>query len=184
VISDTALIARVLAGDDRHAFSTLVRRHQGPLRAWLRKLLHHDSVLADDLAQETFIVAYRKLNQYRGEAEFRTWLLKIAYSALLMNQRKYRFEVNDPNALATGAEARTANPEDRTIDELDVEHAMRSLSPAEHAAIVQCYYFDLSHGEAAIALGCPVGTLKTYILRAKKKLHGILQRLPEEIPSA
>jgi RNA polymerase sigma factor (sigma-70 family) len=141
-------------------------------------------VLADDLAQEAFIVAYRKLSQYRGEAEFRTWLLKIAYSALLMNQRKYRFEVNDSNQFDSVAEARTADPEDQAINELDVEHAMRTLSRAEHAAIVQCYYFDLSHGEAAIALGCPVGTVKTYILRAKKKLHGILRRLPEEIPSA
>jgi RNA polymerase sigma-70 factor, ECF subfamily len=53
---------------------------------------------------------------------------------------------------------------------LDLERAMVVLSEPERAAIVQCYHNDLSHEEAAYVLGCPVGTVKTHVLRAKQKL--------------
>ena len=57
---------------------------------------------------------------------------------------------------------------------LDLERAMAVLSDAERAAIVQCYHNDLSHEEAAYVLDCPVGTVKTHILRAKQKLKSRL----------
>ena len=81
---DSALVARVLAGDDRHAFAALVRRHQGPVRALLRRLCKGDDAFADDLAQETFLQAHRKLEQFRGDARFSTWIYRIAYNSFLM----------------------------------------------------------------------------------------------------
>jgi RNA polymerase sigma-70 factor, ECF subfamily len=180
VTTDARLVARVLAGDDRHAFATLVRRHQGALRAWLRKLVSHDAALADDLAQETFLLAYRKLGQFRGDAEFRTWLHRIAYSTLLMNRRKYRHEIGLGPEAADIPPPATANAEGPNEDSVALEHALRALSPAEYAAIVQCYYLDLSHSAAAAALGCPVGTVKTHILRAKDKLRRLLGRETEK----
>ena len=77
---DIDLIARVLAADDRHAFATLVRRHQEALRAFLTRLTRGDHARADDLAQETFIQAYHSLGRFAGGAQFRTWLLGIAYN--------------------------------------------------------------------------------------------------------
>ncbi|MGH8446011.1 MAG: RNA polymerase sigma factor, partial [Solimonas sp.] len=59
--------------------------------------------------------------------------------------------------------------------QVDMARAFAVLSPAERAALVQCYYLDLSHEEAAAALGCPVGTLKSHVLRAKQKLKARLQ---------
>lgn len=59
---DRALVARVLLGDDRNAFEQLLRRHQGMVRAQLRRLLQGDAAGADDLAQETFLLAWRKLD--------------------------------------------------------------------------------------------------------------------------
>jgi RNA polymerase sigma factor (sigma-70 family) len=53
---------------------------------------------------------------------------------------------------------------------IDLERALAQLSEAERAAIVQCYHNDLSHEEAAYVLGCPVGTVKTHVLRGKQKL--------------
>jgi DNA-directed RNA polymerase specialized sigma24 family protein len=58
---DQSLVARALLGDDRRAFEQLVRRHQGMVRAQLCRLLHGDEAAADDLAQETFLLAWRKL---------------------------------------------------------------------------------------------------------------------------
>ena len=57
---------------------------------------------------------------------------------------------------------------------VDLERAMRALSEAERAAIVQCYHNDLTHEEAAYVLGCPVGTVKTHVLRGKQKLKAAL----------
>lgn len=175
-VSDAQLIARVLVQDDRHAFSELVRRHQSAVRASLRRLTAGDQGLADDLAQETFLLAYRNLRSFRQQAKFSTWLYRIAYNAFLAHRRKRRElpladdEVEDGEA-STQLGADTATPLARSAAlSIDMERAMALLSEGERAAIVQCYHNDLTHEEAAFVLGCPVGTVKTHILRAKAKL--------------
>src|SRR5437867_11902175 len=92
-VSDAQLIARVLVQDDRHAFGELVRRHQSAVRACLRKLTSGNIALADDLAQETFIQAWRNLKSFRQEARFSTWLYRIATNCWLMHARKRREEL-------------------------------------------------------------------------------------------
>ncbi|HXX86319.1 MAG TPA: sigma-70 family RNA polymerase sigma factor [Casimicrobiaceae bacterium] len=177
-VSDEALIARVVVSDDRHAFGELVRRHQSAVRATLRKLVAGNTALADDLAQETFLLAYRKLKQFRQEARFSTWLYRIAYNVFLADARRIK-EVSmpedmDPDEFSQG-DVRTGTSTSRQAAlSIDLERAMSVLSDAERAAIVQCYHNDLSHEEAAIVLGCLVGTLKTHILRAKQKLKARL----------
>ena len=89
-VSDAQLIARVLVQDDRHAFGELVRRHQSTVRACLRKLTAGNAALADDLAQETFLLAYRNLKSFRQEAKFSTWLYRIAYNVFLADARKMK----------------------------------------------------------------------------------------------
>jgi RNA polymerase sigma-70 factor (ECF subfamily) len=174
-VSDAQLIARVLVKEDRHAFGELVRRHQSAVRACLRKLTAGNHALADDLAQETFLLAYRNLKSFRQEAKFSTWLYRIAYNAFLADARK-RKELPLVENESDDAEERiipddAATPVARTAAlSVDLERAMAKLSYAERAAIVQCYHNDLSHEEAAVVLGCPVGTVKTHILRAKQKL--------------
>src|SRR5689334_9775379 len=86
--TDAELIARVVVQDDRHAFSELVRRYQSAVRATLRRLTVGDHGLADDLAQETFLLAYRNLRAFRQEARFSTWLYRIATNAFLAHKRK------------------------------------------------------------------------------------------------
>jgi RNA polymerase sigma-70 factor, ECF subfamily len=176
-ISDAQLIARVLVKDDRHAFGELVRRHQSAVRASLRRLTAGNHALADDLAQETFLLAYRNLKSFRQEAKFSTWLYRIAYNAFLAEARK-RKELpllEDQDADESAGYDDAAAPLARTAAlSIDLERAMATLSDAERAAIVQCYHNDLSHEEAAFVLGCPVGTVKTHILRAKQKLKARL----------
>jgi len=178
---DAALVARCLAGDDRHAFNVLVRRHQGAVRALLRRLTKGDEAWADDLAQETFIQAHRKLNQFRGDARFGTWVYRIAYNTFLMAVRSRKTEESldemapiadrddDDNGVEVQTEAAEADMQ------MDLARAMQQLSTAERAAIAQCYYLDRSHEEAAYALDCPVGTVKSHIARAKQKLKAYLK---------
>ncbi len=182
-VTDAQLIARVVVQDDRHAFSELVRRYQSIIRATLRRLTAGNHALADDLAQETFLLAYRNLKSFRQEARFSTWLHRIATNAFLADARKRKEE------LLGDADADVADDEDAELPgsgeaagdharganlRMDMERAMAVLSEGERAAIVQCYHNDLSHEEAAYVLGCPVGTVKTHLLRGKVKLKAQL----------
>ena len=181
--SDAELIARVVVRDDRHAFSELVRRHQSAVRTTLRRLTSGNHALADDLAQETFMLAYRNLASFRQEARFSTWLYRIATNAWLADARKRKEELlgdrdadlaDDESADRDDGTHGSADPERSASLSMDMARAMAVLSDAERAAIVQCYHNDLSHEEAAQVLNCPVGTVKTHILRAKQKLKSRL----------
>lgn len=178
-VSDAQLIARCLVGDDRHAFTELVKRHQSAVRACLRKLTAGNHALADDLAQETFVLAWRNLKSFRQEARFSTWLYRIATNCWLMHARKRQEELlGDRDATLADLETDTMSHLSETVSDharsaslkLDLERAMGMLSAPERAALVQCYHNDLSHEEAAYVLGCPVGTVKTHVFRAKQKL--------------
>jgi RNA polymerase sigma factor (sigma-70 family) len=164
---DQALVTRVLLTNDRRAFEELLRRHQGMVRAQLRRLLHGDHAAADDLAQETFLLAWRKLDQFRGEARFATWLYRIAYSCFLQAYRKKVLphgEMNDDTMDHVQAPA-------YTIDlQLDIERAMQRLSTAEQTVLLHCVQLGLSHEEAAYVLAMPLGTVKTHATRGKAKL--------------
>lgn len=183
-VSDAELIARALVADDRHAFAELVKRHQSSVRACLRKLTAGNHALADDLAQETFVLAWRNLKSFRQEARFSTWLYRIATNCWLADARKRKEELLGDRVDAVGDEdedAMTATVVDTHADHargsslrLDMERAMAVLSEGERAAIVQCYHNDLTHEEAAYVLGCPVGTVKTHVLRGKQKLKAAL----------
>ncbi|MFT3810565.1 MAG: sigma-70 family RNA polymerase sigma factor [Micropepsaceae bacterium] len=182
--ADQALVARALLSDDRRAFEQLLRRHQGMVRAQLRRLTHGDAARADDLAQETFLLAWRKLHQFRGEARFATWLYRIAYSCFLQAHRR-RPPVTDEIG---GDEPGETHPPSDAIDlRLDVERAMRLLSGDEQVVLTHCVQLGLSHDEAAYVLGLPLGTVKSHVARGKAKLRALLadwQHTPrEEQPS-
>lgn len=168
--ADADLISRVILNDDRHAFAELVRRHQSAVRATLRKLVRSDDGLADDLAQETFILAYRNIRQFRFDAKFSTWLYRIAYNAFLSERRKMReVLLDEPDGAPDIADSAAPLAETSHL-KLDLQRAMRGLTDGERDAILQCYYNDLTHEEAAYVLGTPLGTIKTNILKAKAKM--------------
>jgi len=178
-VPDTQLIARCLIGDDRHAFAELVKRHQSSVRACLRKLTAGNHALADDLSQDTFVLAWRNLKSFRQEARFSTWLYRIATNCWLTQARKRHDELlGDRDTDVVDADADDWAPSGTTSGDhaagttmkIDLERALARLPVAERAAIVQCYHNDLSHEEAAYVLGCPVGTVKTHVLRGKQKL--------------
>lgn len=171
---DAALILAVVEREDRDAFAELVRRHQSRLRSVLRRLTRGDAALADDLAQETFLLAWRNLGRFRLEARFSTWLYRIAFNAWQTEARRkrgVRLDL-DEGDLPPGADASGEMPD--IAARVDLERAIAQLSDGERAAIAACYYADLSHEEAAQALGIPLGTVKTHVLRAKARLKARL----------
>ena len=170
--TDNDLISRVLLRDDRNAFAELVRRHQSQLRASLRKMTGGNVDFSDDIAQETFILAWRNIKSFRYEAKFSTWLYRIAFNVWQSEVRKkHELAMDDEHLL----EPEPVAPEsERTGVQRDLMRAMEGLSDGERNAIMQCYYNDLSHEEAAFVLGIPLGTVKTNILKAKEKMRSKL----------
>ncbi|MEP7155787.1 MAG: sigma-70 family RNA polymerase sigma factor [Betaproteobacteria bacterium] len=170
--TDSDLIGRVLLRDDRNAFAELVRRHQSQLRASLRKMTGGNMAMSDDIAQESFILAWRNIKSFRYEAKFSTWLYRIAFNCWQSEVRRKHEVPMDGNAIH---EAEVTAPEsDLTGVRRDLLRAMEDLNDAERNVIVQCYYNDLSHEEAAYVLGMPLGTVKTHILKAREKMRAKL----------
>jgi RNA polymerase sigma-70 factor (ECF subfamily) len=167
-VQEGQLVARAAAGDG-NAFAELVRAHQGYLRKLLGRVCRGDQARADDLAQEAFVRAWRALPKFRGEARFRTWLTRLAYSSLsaerpsLPQHSKVSDEAGElghHSDFAPGADWR-----------IDLDRALSSLSEPQRHALLLTYCADLSHTEAAQVLGWPLGTLKTQVLRARLRLR-------------
>jgi RNA polymerase sigma-70 factor (ECF subfamily) len=170
-LNDADLVARVLVDDDHHAFAELVRNHQSAVRGLLRQLTRNDLALADDLAQETFLRAYKNIRSFRGEAKFSTWLYRIAYNCFREEARKRKELVGiDEELLAAQEDPQTADPALKH----DLMHALQLLPLHERSAILLCCQNGLSHDEAARVLDIPLGTVKTNVLRGREKLKKTL----------
>ena len=170
-LTDADLIARVLVDDDQHAFGELVRRHQSIVRGLLRQLTRNDLALADDLAQEAFVRAYRNIRTFRGEARFSTWLYRIAYNCFREDARRRKELVGiDETKWQSELDPQTVDPALRH----DLMHALNLLPLHERSAVVLCCQNGLSHDEAARVLDIPLGTVKTNVLRGREKLKRTL----------
>ena len=170
-LTDGDLIARVLVDDDQHAFGELVRRHQSSVRGLLRQLTRTDVALADDLAQNTFLRAYKNIRSFRGESRFSTWLYRIAYNCFREDARRRKELVGiDEEQLQAQRDPQVADPGLRH----DLMHALSLLPLNERSAVLLCCQNGLSHEEAARVLDIPLGTVKTNVLRGREKLKGTL----------
>jgi RNA polymerase sigma factor (sigma-70 family) len=170
-LTDADLVARALVDDDQHAFGELVRRHQSSVRGLLRQLTRTDVALADDLAQEAFVRAYRNIRSFRGEARFSTWLYRIAYNCFREDARRRKELVGvDEEQLQTEHDPQTVDPGLRH----DLMQALSLLPIHERTAVVLCCQNGLSHDEAARVLDIPLGTVKTNVLRGREKLKRTL----------
>jgi RNA polymerase sigma factor (sigma-70 family) len=170
-LTDADLVARVLLDDDQHAFGELVRRHQSAVRGLLRQLTRTDVALADDLAQEAFLRAYKHIRSFRGEARFSTWLYRIAYNCFREEARRRKEFVGiDEERQQAEPDPQVSNPALKH----DLMYALSQLPLNERSAILLCCQNGLSHDEAARVLDIPIGTVKTNVLRGREKLKHTL----------
>jgi RNA polymerase sigma factor (sigma-70 family) len=172
-IPDHHLIARVVVYDDHHAFKQLVLRYQSDIRCLLLRLTHGDQTLADDLAQETFIRAYRYLKKYKSQAKFSTWLYRISFNLFKTNCTK-KDKINYVDELHPSILPEIASRMDDIHHRIDINDAMQYLTVSERMVVVLYYDKDMTHLQIAEILEMPLGTIKTHIARAKVKLKKIL----------
>jgi RNA polymerase sigma-70 factor (ECF subfamily) len=171
--ADEALVAAVRDGSER-AFNMLVDRHQQAVRAFLRGVTAYDD--ADDMAQETFLAVWAHARGFRG-GNVRAWLFSIAWRKAKGTQRSwFRRRRRDSEYHEAAAPTRDMGAEDR----LAVRQALAALPLAQRAAVVLSFGCGLTHPEAAEALGLPLGTVKSHILRGRDRLRAALGDRPSK----
>jgi RNA polymerase sigma-70 factor (ECF subfamily) len=154
---------------DRIAFAELVRRRQGWLRALLRKL-SGDPQMADDLAQETFLRAWQRLGRLQEPRAFGAWLRRLAVNLFIDARRLKQADFADADTL-DGLASAVTSPSEAAQNELDLEHALATLSAAERVCIVLNLGEGMSHAEIEQLTAIPLGTVKSHILRGTTKLR-------------
>lgn len=170
-LSDLTLVAQIIAGSNDRAFERLVRKYQSPIRRFFLNQTAGDEMLSDDLAQETFILVYRKIQTFHQLSSFRTWLFSIAYNVWLshIRQTKAISELNE--------EVSDAHFEQHQSTEirLDLASAMQILSDIERSCVTLFYIEDLPADKVAEITELPVGTVKSHVHRGKTKLAQYLR---------
>lgn len=172
-LSDLELV-NLSKNGDTDAFSELVRRHQHIVYNVSYRFMR-DQALAEDMAQDAFLKAFRLLKGFRGDCSFSTWMYRVTCSVCLteLNRRKRRGEVE---LLPTHAgEALSPQLESSDLP----EHIRRcvGLLPDRYAQIITLYYLKgTNYDEIAQVMEIPMGTLKTWMFRARKQLRKIVEK--------
>lgn len=177
--TDKQLVARVQKGDKR-AFDLLVLKYQYKVHAIISRYIK-DFDEVNDVSQEAFIKAYRALAKFRGESQFYTWLYRIAVNTaknylVARNRRPPASDVDaaDADYYEGGDRLRDiASPENLLYrDELEavVDRAIRDLPEDLRTAVTLREFEGLSYEEIAEVMGCPVGTVRSRIFRAREAI--------------
>lgn len=177
-----ALVARAKTGD-RAAFDELVRKYRARVYA-LALHLTGEASDADDITQDAFLKAYRKLPEFEGRSEFFTWIYRItlhrALNAKRDRKRRRAVPLDDPRLLAAVAVDAHGDPE-RALELRDRYRALLEafdrLSPLLQTTVVLTALQGLSHKEAAVVLDTSDGTIAWRIHEARRKMRDHLERL-------
>ena len=163
------LVVALAQRGEREAFASLVRRHQAWLRGLLRRL-SGNSTLADDLAQQAFLLAWRDIEKLRDAKKFGGWLRTLALNTWRKHQRR-----DDPLAVSS---AMAAAPEPASDGQQglarDLDQALGQLKPDERLCIVLAHHQGMSHAEISAAIELPLGTVKSHIQRGAARLRELL----------
>ncbi|WFE53951.1 RNA polymerase sigma factor [Micromonospora sp. WMMD1155] len=177
-LDDDTLVTRARAGD-LEAYDLLVARHTAS--AYRTAVLLGAGSDSEDVTQEAFVKAYRKLSRYRGESSFRSWLLAIVANET-RNLHRSRGR-RDGLVLRAAADPTSAIAEDGAVGAVlagerreALVRALRRLPVRDREVIVCRFFLDLSEEETVAALGWPRGTVKSRTSRALAKLRGLLDR--------
>ena len=189
--TDMELVQRTVAGDQR-AYGLLVLKYQRRIQRLIGRMVR-DVDLVEDIAQETFIRAYRALAQFRGEAQFYTWLYRIAINtakkALMdlkrnptVSENAYKSDDDDETSRVENELTTSETPEavlaSKEIAEI-INAAMQALPEELREAITLREIEGLSYEEISEAMNCPIGTVRSRIFRAREAISAKVKPLLE-----
>ena len=183
-LSEDEALRRARNGD-ASGFERLYRLHSGRVRSMCLKMVAN-SAEADDLTQETFLRAFRKIGTFRGESRFGTWLYRLSFNVVLgeLRKKKPRREStggllsSDSEAEAEALEQETAGPDPSLaglLDRVNLDRAMQQLSAGQKAAFLLHDVHGYKHTEIAEIMDWSIGTSKGQLHRARMRLRALLQ---------
>ena len=168
---ELTLLTQVTVFHNKRAFGRLVEKYQSPIRRFFLNQTGGNEPLSDDLAQETFLKAWLNIGQFRGAANFSTWLYRIAYNVFYDYTRSHKITEEIDQAVALGQ----ANSGDTAL-QLDLQQALAILSPAERS----CITLQLMEGQPIDKISeiteMAEGTVKSHLSRGKQKLAMFLRK--------
>jgi len=186
---DMALVERVQRGD-KSAYDLLVLKYQHKIGHLVSRYVH-DSHESQDVTQEAFIKAYRGLKNFRGDSAFYTWLYRIAINTaknhLVTMSRKISdtgIDAADAEQFDSGSALRENATPDRVMATEEIARVVQSsieaLPEDLRAAITLREFEGLSYEEIAVAMDCPIGTVRSRIFRAREAIDNNLEPLLDE----
>jgi RNA polymerase sigma-70 factor, ECF subfamily len=186
-VSDQQVV--VFAQEGREdAYRELIKRYERPVFSLIYRMVR-DNETAEDLAQETFIKVLNNIDRYRPEFKFSSWLFKIANNLTIDHLRRRRVETisieGAPDAVTSESARATSiavvSQDESPLEELEsrelgtaIERAIGKLRPEYRACIMLRHVEDKSYEEIAEIVKLPLGTVKTYIHRARHELRAAL----------
>ena len=186
-VDDRKLAAQAAKGRDA-AFRELLCRYERPVFSLIFRMVR-DRALAEDLAQETFIRAFRAISSYNPRYKFSSWIFKIANNHTIDHLRKRRLDTvsidGSPHAVTGEEEAQTrlvvestGEAPDRYVEQRElgsqIEQAIGELRPEYRTVVLLRHIEGHSYEEIADIMDLPLGTVKTYLHRARAELKGLL----------
>jgi RNA polymerase sigma-70 factor (ECF subfamily) len=191
--TDLMLVERTVAGDQK-AYELLVLKYQRRIERLIGRMVR-DADLVEDIAQETFIRAYRALAQFRGEAQFYTWLYRIAVNTakkalvdlkrdLLVSESTLRGSGEDDDETSAMENELTSAETPETVlaaKEIAaaVNSAMEALPEDLRQAVTLREIEGLSYEEIAEVMNCPIGTVRSRIFRAREAISAKVKPMLE-----
>ncbi len=192
-VSDLELVTKCQSGDSQ-AFDELVTRYRTRVFGMIYNMVHNEQD-AWDLAQDSFVKAWKSIQRFRGQSSFYTWIYRIVMNVTIDFVRKKQVK-------GTGAEFDDAiqlkeiNPAAKTMPKPDalpyeqlqqgeiksrIDQAITQLSPEHRAVILMKEIEDMQYHEIAETLGCSIGTVMSRLFYARKKLQNLLKDVYENI---
>ena len=172
-------IVRLAQTGDEMAFEHLYNAHHRRIYALCHRMTRNPG-LSEDLTQETFLLAFRKIQTFRSESGFFTWLYRVAVNIVLMNRRKKTY---CESTLDIGHEDKGLTPHMKAstsrasgiVDQIALKAGLKRLPRGYKRILVLHDLFGYEHHEIANALRCAHGTSKSQLHKARKRLRTILQ---------
>lgn len=173
VLSDTELSIAAGRGE-MTAFEELYKRHNRRVYAICLRMTRNQHE-AEDLTQDVFVELFRKLDTFRGESAFTTWLYRVTVNVVLMNFRKKRLTIEDraehPEQIAPGTEDAARMP---ILDRISIKDAANRLAPGYYKVFLLHDVEGYAHHEIAEIFGFTICTSKSQLHKARLKLRGFL----------
>ncbi len=174
---DESKLVNAARDGDRVAFEELYRRHRNRIFALMWRIGGGDAALAEDLLQDAFVRAWQKLDSFRGESRFGTWLHRLSANVALSNRRTVMRRVERETALEPAVERTAIGARDVVVDKrMDIEKAIAHLPDRARSVLVLYDVEGYSHAEIAEITGMAVGSSKAQLHRARKLVREKLER--------